>query len=494
MIICHPLKLIFIKTKKTAGTSLEIALSKFCGPDCVITPIATEDELIRQERAGRSAQNHLNQKWPDGTTSDRVFFNHMTAPALRRLVPTSIWSEYKKITIVRDPYDAAISRYWWEGGDASGLDFGRFADLYRVMLGENDIIAPLDGTCDLDVYLRYEHLEDEIKALKIDGLWQEFSGLRAKSTQRPSKGTTVADTYAAFPSAAEMVRDECAETIARFAYPSPAKAPTGPATSQVRNKPLIFALSAGRTGTAWLAELLDQNLNIPAIHEPLHPSDFGTKMPDIRIMREFNSYGLTRHVRGFWKNKLAELPDGYAETNHTLGKCGLIESLAESDLADRATVVILRRNLVDQCASYILRDDFGHATQEWQWYLSPRYRNALVDSTAFLSRGAPGHAMWYCFEMEARYAYYKRAFQDRIRFVDAMLEPASTPKGAQTLLADLGYGGLVTLPEKTNATTSQAEALARVKEQIAPIINSVQFDADAIADTYIRGGKKLSLI
>lgn len=39
MIICHPLSLIIIKTQKVGGTSLEIALSKYYGPACIITPI-----------------------------------------------------------------------------------------------------------------------------------------------------------------------------------------------------------------------------------------------------------------------------------------------------------------------------------------------------------------------------------------------------------------------------------------------------------------------
>src|SRR4030095_6484076 len=40
MILSHKHRFIFIKTAKTAGTSIEVFLSKHCGPDDVVTPVA----------------------------------------------------------------------------------------------------------------------------------------------------------------------------------------------------------------------------------------------------------------------------------------------------------------------------------------------------------------------------------------------------------------------------------------------------------------------
>jgi hypothetical protein len=39
MILSHDRRLIFIKTQKTAGSSLELSLSQICGPTDIITPL-----------------------------------------------------------------------------------------------------------------------------------------------------------------------------------------------------------------------------------------------------------------------------------------------------------------------------------------------------------------------------------------------------------------------------------------------------------------------
>jgi len=59
MIISHKYQFIFLKTAKTAGTSIEIALSRFCGQDDIITPVSVEDELKRQAAGGVAPQNYL---------------------------------------------------------------------------------------------------------------------------------------------------------------------------------------------------------------------------------------------------------------------------------------------------------------------------------------------------------------------------------------------------------------------------------------------------
>lgn len=249
----------------------------------------------------------------------------------------------------------------------------------------------------------------------------------------------------------------------------------------------VFTLTAGRTGTDWLARFLTQNLDGAALHEPLEIEDFGTRMPDIRTMRTFNTHGNTAEVQAFWDRKFAGI-DGefYAETNHTLGKCGLIENLAQSDLAADTTIIVLRRDLAKQCLSYLARHDFTNITIAWQWYLHPSYAKRIVDPGAFLALGGVGIALWYCYEMAARQAYYMQKFSDQLRFLPVTLEDITTPDGATAVLAELGQAERCQLPPPSNQNGGRTNpALAA---QIAKIIASSAFDPDAMAADVIARG------
>ena len=51
----HEHKFIFLMTKKTAGTSIELALTQLCGTDYIIAPLTEIDEARRI--SGRGSQN-----------------------------------------------------------------------------------------------------------------------------------------------------------------------------------------------------------------------------------------------------------------------------------------------------------------------------------------------------------------------------------------------------------------------------------------------------
>ena len=106
VIASHQHRFIFLKTRKTAGTSVEIALSKVCGPDDIITEISPEDEALRREAGGRPPQNFQSPPLP------RKAYNHMGAKAVRELVGEQTFDDYFTFAIERNPWDAVVSLYF----------------------------------------------------------------------------------------------------------------------------------------------------------------------------------------------------------------------------------------------------------------------------------------------------------------------------------------------------------------------------------------------
>jgi hypothetical protein len=115
MIISHKYEFIFVKTRKTAGTSIEYYLAQHCGPDDVLTQIG------QGIHDGHDAQNHngffnpakeILQFGPDLndlklTYDDLVrqdpFYNHLEANRIRARVPKNIWDDYFVFCFERNP-------------------------------------------------------------------------------------------------------------------------------------------------------------------------------------------------------------------------------------------------------------------------------------------------------------------------------------------------------------------------------------------------------
>jgi hypothetical protein len=259
----------------------------------------------------------------------------------------------------------------------------------------------------------------------------------------------------------------------------------------------IFTITAGRTGTAWVADFLAENLRIKSIHEPLAIDDFGNQMPDIRTMRTFNERGLDRFVRQFWERKFGGIQhfQVYAESNHTLAKCGLIEYAAEARQNDEFVFLCIRRNHVDQCLSYVNRGDFRNITIDWQWYLSCRYKRTIMNPEPFLkAMGYLGNIIWYIFEIEARQEYYKILYSEKFQFLDLDLEGMTKMDGARELLQALAWGGAgqPKLSEAKNA--NKTEDNVELRNHVSRCLGQVDIDPVTIAQDFIAAGRRLGSV
>ena len=226
MIICHRHRFIFLKTRKTAGTSIEIALSQFCGPDDVITPISDEDEALRRALGYRGPQN-VELPAEARNAADRLrtwwwrkpyqFFNHAPASFVRRYVDPAIWDGYFKFSFERNPYDKAISRYFWSTREAAAPQpIARFLRHAKRRQISNWEIYAQRGEIAVDLVGRFENLAGDLAtALARVGLSLELPLPRAKTRFRRD-----ARHYSDVLDASARARIErvCAHELAAFGY------------------------------------------------------------------------------------------------------------------------------------------------------------------------------------------------------------------------------------------------------------------------------------
>ncbi|WP_106403733.1 sulfotransferase family protein [Actinocorallia populi] len=173
MIVLDGPGLIVVRTRKTASTSLEIALSALAGPDDIITSLSPRDEELRRTEGGRPPQNHLHPGLhagpapaPPGVCGRVRFYNHMPARHLRAELGAP-WERYVSVAVERNPFEKVASLYFHRHRNPhlrpSMEEFiatGEFADALNWPLYTDH-----DGRVMVDHLLRHEHLEEQLADL-----------------------------------------------------------------------------------------------------------------------------------------------------------------------------------------------------------------------------------------------------------------------------------------------------------------------------------------
>lgn len=228
MIISHEHKFIFLKTNKTASTSAEIALSKFCGPGDVITPIAPEDEEIRR-RLGHPGPRNCHaplldyrftdvRKWLATGERKRRYYPHIPARELKAFIGPSIWNSYFKFCIERNPWDRFVSIYYWRNQSEPRPSIDEFLESgIPLMLKVRGFeVYTIDGRVAVDKVCLFERLEADLaQVCERIGIDEKLVLPRAKSSSRKD-GRHYREILN--ERQAEKIRQLCKEEIELFAY------------------------------------------------------------------------------------------------------------------------------------------------------------------------------------------------------------------------------------------------------------------------------------
>ena len=235
MIISYTHEFIFIKPMKVAGTSIEIALSRHCGAADVITPFGKKDEALRTS-LGFTGPSGYAKPWAAMGLKDwvalgyfrkrpKLYLNHAPARDVRATLPEDTWNRYLKIAVVRNPYDFAVSMYFWEQRFGPLPPFRQWLLETPEVLVRNRSITHVDGTNAMDVMIRYETLLDDLGALGDRlglgaAIADDLKRIHTKSDKRPADRTP-GKMFENFEEGLQLVELLCAEDIARYGYQRP---------------------------------------------------------------------------------------------------------------------------------------------------------------------------------------------------------------------------------------------------------------------------------
>lgn len=218
---------IYLRTRKTAGTSTEMYLQPFCISEGMIVTERNPRQIISKSGiVGR----RMTSETPSAFGRARLFVRdqlglinwlaHMPASKVRSALDPVFWDRATKISSVRNPFSRLVSSFYWSRSvrnmktDSSKKDIRQFRRKIRngVFHDDQDIVM-IGNTFVPDVLIRQEHLAEDLNALA------ERLGLDTSRTGLPETKKTKSSDTAVRPPLRAFYDDETADIVReRFAW------------------------------------------------------------------------------------------------------------------------------------------------------------------------------------------------------------------------------------------------------------------------------------
>jgi hypothetical protein len=194
MIVSYHRNFIYIRTRKTASSTIETFLKQNLGPD----DLYVSQGEIRKLRTLRRKPKKTTFETVDVEGPDQIA-GHMSAAQIIKVVSHDFWNSCFKFTSERHPYEKAVSLAHFnfsrrnKSEETERVDFSTF--LQRVVQAGNyrsfDLYS-IDGRVVVDDFIRYERLETDIARI-CDRLGLTSPGKlpQKKTASRPDKRPAV---------------------------------------------------------------------------------------------------------------------------------------------------------------------------------------------------------------------------------------------------------------------------------------------------------------
>ena len=182
VLVSHIYKFIYLKNHKVAGSSVEAFFGQFC-----VSP--------REKKTWSFEDKREEQITPCGIIGSRLvdinktWYNHKPAREVKDELGELIFDRYFKFCVVRNPYEAVVSSYYWYKPNTDFKTYCNNCD-HNIIDTDNVGRMLIDGKEVCQYYIRYENLIEDIKTVlnKLEITDYNINDLpKHKSGRKPEK-------------------------------------------------------------------------------------------------------------------------------------------------------------------------------------------------------------------------------------------------------------------------------------------------------------------
>lgn len=220
-LVSHSRRFVYLKTVKTAGTSAEAVLERYCAPPERLrdpdrtAPVVTREGVIAPRRERRP---------------DDDWWSHMPAEEVRARIGPECWERYLKVVSIRNPFDRLASWFFYagdgeriramadRGGAALQRYFARWLERRGEALAVDRAQYVIHGALVVDRVIRFESLQADLRAL-LEELGEEAAAAVEVTALKANPSRLVADYRDLYNDGARaFVEDRFAFELERFGY------------------------------------------------------------------------------------------------------------------------------------------------------------------------------------------------------------------------------------------------------------------------------------